>query len=208
MKKAYIIGVIIVVAIGGYVLIKNSNKVEYIKPEVSRPVAGNEGASIVLKEYSDYQCPACGAAHPVVKQVLTEFGDEVRFEMYHFPLISIHPFAFNAAVASECSNDQGKFWEMHDMLFANQRSLTLGDLNNYADQIGLDKELYSACMASGAHRKRVNDNISQGNALGVNSTPTFFLNNQKVDNWASLPVLIQMAINEQNQPADGGEGEE
>ncbi|OGY71631.1 MAG: hypothetical protein A3H59_02035 [Candidatus Jacksonbacteria bacterium RIFCSPLOWO2_02_FULL_43_9] len=175
---------------------------QYEKPNVPRPVGANPTASIVVKEFSDFQCPACGAAHPMVKNILSEFKNNIRFELYHFPLISIHPYAFGAALAAECANDQGKFWEMGDTLFDNQQNLLPSDLTLYAGQIGLDQVNFDACLDSRAHRDRVNDDINQGNAFGVNSTPTFFLDGQKIDDWSALPGLIQMEVNRKKAGAE------
>ncbi|HLD19668.1 MAG TPA: DsbA family protein [Patescibacteria group bacterium] len=202
MKRFIIIIVLIAIGIGLYFYFERTPQVQYEKPNVPRPVGANSTASIVVKEFSDFQCPACGAAHPMVKNILAEFNNDIRFELYHFPLISIHPYAFDAALSAECANDQGKFWDMANTLFENQTSLLPTDLKVYAENIGLDQVKFNACLDSRAHRDRVNDDIKQGNALGVDSTPTFFLNGQKVADWSALPGLIQMEINRKKAEAE------
>ncbi|MEK7125324.1 MAG: DsbA family protein, partial [Patescibacteria group bacterium] len=92
---------------------------QYANIDSPRPIKGDPKSSIVLEEFSDFQCPACGAAQPTVSQILKTYGDKIAFSYRHFPLLSIHANAFSAALASECANDQGKFWEYHDLLFKN-----------------------------------------------------------------------------------------
>lgn len=148
-----------------------------------KPVKGNPDASVTIVEFSDFQCPACGAAHPIVEKIIEEYGDRVSLEYKHFPLTSIHAFAFNAAQASECANDQGKFWEMHDSMFDNQKELSISSLKSYAETIGLETEKFNNCLDSGAKAKYVKADFNEGIGKGVEGTPTFFINGKKLESW-------------------------
>ena len=141
-------------------------------------VLGSEDAKVTIVEFSDFQCPACGAAHPVVKQVIKEYGDKIFFVYRHFPLLATHQYALKAAEAAEAAGEQGKFWEYHDILFANQDNLKTEDLKNYAKQIGLDVKKFNEALDSGKHKDKVLSDLDDGEKFGVTSTPTFFINGQ------------------------------
>ncbi len=143
---------------------------------------GNPDATVRIVEFSDFQCPACGSAYGTVKRIFSEYSDRISFTYRHFPLTSIHPFAFKASEASECAADQGKFWEMHDKMFENQSALKVSDLKGYASSIGLDSVAFDSCLDSGKYASKVSSHITYGNSLGVNSTPTFYINGQKYSN--------------------------
>ncbi len=138
----------------------------------------NPAGKISVVEFSDFQCPACGHSYPIVKRVLSE-RPEIRFTYRHFPLSNIHPFAQKAAEASECASEQGKFWEMHDTMFENQQNLTIADLKSYAARLSLDGQEFSACLDSGKYAPKVASDFSYGVSIGINSTPTFFINGAK-----------------------------
>lgn len=140
---------------------------------------GNADAKVRIVEFSDFQCPACGAAEPAVRQILAEFRDRVKLTYRHFPISSLHPYAQKAAEASECAAEQGKFWEMHGKLFANQQSLKQDDLKGYAADLGLDTSKFNQCLASGKMGPVVASDLSYGLSIGINSTPTFFINGEK-----------------------------
>ena len=144
----------------------------------SSQVLGSEDAKVTIVEFSDFQCPACGAAHPVVKQVIKEYGDRILFVYRHFPLLATHQYALKAAEAAEAAGEQGKFWEYHDLLFANQDNLKTEDLKNYAKQIGLDMKKFDEALDSGKHKDKVLSDLDDGEKFGVTSTPTFFINGQ------------------------------
>ncbi len=158
----------------------------YNDPKPSRPTKGNPKAQVVVEEFGDFQCPACGAAYPVFKQLQEKYGERIFWKYYHFPLTQIHPFAFNASLASECANDQGKFWEYHDLLYENQARLTNGDLNTYAQQLGLNMESFKACYKSRAKTSTVRGDMALGDSKGINSTPSIVLNSQIVNDWTTL----------------------
>ncbi len=148
-----------------------------------KPLEGNPDAAVKIVEFSDIQCPACGAAYPVTKQIMEKYSDMVSFEYKHFPLTSIHAFAFNAAEASECANDQGKFWEYIDVAFTHQKALRISDLKSYAEQLGLDMKKFENCLDSSAKAKYVMADYNEGIGKNVQGTPTFFINGVKLGSW-------------------------
>ena len=192
MKNKWLLaGLGLIIIIGLYFWL-GYKKVEYSEMADGPHLRGNPEASVVLVEYSDFQCPACGNASFLVKDLLDKYQDQIRFEYRHFPLTSIHPYAFRAAEAAECAADQGKFWELHDQIFLNQDKLRKKDLIVYAAGIeGLDSEIWQDCLASGAKSNRVKEDLNEANQLGYNSTPTFVLNGQKITNYNDLPSRIE-----------------
>lgn len=162
-------------------------------PEITspRPVKGGTGASVVLEEFSDFQCPACQAAQPLVADLLTTFGERIQLAYKHYPLVTIHPQAFRAALASECANDQGKFWEFHDLLFEKQPNFSSSELKTYAESLGLSRESFAACLDSRAKTEVVRSDMSEAERRGVNATPTFFVNGERVEDWSQLKEIIQ-----------------
>ena len=173
------IGIAVVAVLAFYFL----RAPDYPDTIIPKPPRGNASSSVVIEDFSDFQCPACGAAHPVVKRIIEEYGDRVQLQYRQFPLSSIHPRAFLAAEASECANDQGKFWEYHDLLFENQDRLDRADLRRYAEELGLDMEKFNACLASGKKAKIVTGEQRQGTARNVQGTPTFFINGKQLRSW-------------------------
>lgn len=163
---------------------------------------GNKDAKVSLIEYGDYQCPACGAYHPLVKQLMQEFGNDVRFAARHFPLRQVHPNADLAARAAEAAGRQGKFWEMHDMLFERQndwsaKSRPKNIFADYAGRIGIDQARFELDIELDEVKQEVQQDFSSGNASGVSSTPTFFLNGTKIKNpqgYEEFKKLISDAI--------------
>ena len=137
---------------------------------------GPAGAPVTLVEYGDYECPYCGKAYPIVKRVQRELGDRLRFVFRNFPLNTIHAHASVAAQAAESAGAQGKFWEMHDLLYENQDKLADADLNSYALKLGLEIYRFEADMSSQVFAARVREDFRGGVRSGVNGTPTFFIN--------------------------------
>ena len=155
-------------------------------------VAGPDDAPVTLVEYGDYECPHCGRAHPVVKAVQRQLGDQLRFVFRNFPLAEAHPHALVAAQAAESAGAQGRFWEMHDMIFEHQDALELQDLAGYAELLGLDVERFERDLATGTYAKKVRDDFRSGVRSGVNGTPTFFLNGERYDgSWANVEAFIR-----------------
>jgi len=148
------------------------------EPEVSsRPPAGNANAPITVTKFSDLQCPACRAAHAQTNiPLLEKYGDKIRFEFMHFPLSTIHPYALSAAVASECAADQGKFWEFVDHNYEHQEDLSVEGLNAWGEELGLDMDAYKSCRRSSGKKKLVLAEYKEGRELGVQGTPTYFVN--------------------------------
>lgn len=142
---------------------------------------GREDAPVTLVEYGDYECPFCGQAYPVVKEVLRRSGDTVRFAFRNFPLTQIHPRAERAAEAAEAAGAQGKFWEMHDRIFSDQERLDRSDLVAHAREIGLDMQRFTHDLDTGAFAERVREDFMSGIRSGVNGTPTFFVNGVRHD---------------------------
>ena len=166
---------------------------------------GNEQAKVVLVEFSDFQCPACKSRVPLIEELMKEFGDHVALVYRHFPLKSIHQNAQMAAQASEAAGQQGKFWEMHDALFENQEnwsSLSSADAKNafisYAEGLALDIAKFTGDLDSSETKNAVDRDTESGNAIGVNSTPSFALQG-KLINPRSLEeyrTMIRSAIEE------------
>jgi protein-disulfide isomerase len=144
-------------------------------------IEGPENAPLALLEYGDYECPYCGQAYWIVKEVQGRLAGQLRFAYRHFPLGEIHPHAARAAEAGEAAGAQGKFWPMHDLLFRNQRALSDPDLLRYAGMLGLDLTRFVAELAHHTYEERVREDFMTGVRSGVNGTPTFFVNGRRHD---------------------------
>ena len=140
------------------------------------PALGDASAAVTLVEFSDFQCPFCARVMPTLKRVKETYGDRVRIVWKDFPLTAIHPQAFGAAQAGHCAQEQGKFWEYHDRLFANQQALQPDFLKTYAADAGLDATAFSACLDTAKYANLVQAQMDVGAGLGVSSTPTVFIN--------------------------------
>ncbi len=153
---------------------------------------GPRNAPVQMVEFGDYQCPYCGQAYAIinrVQEVLDEYG-LVCFTFRNFPLTQIHPNAQHAAEAAEAAGAQGKFWEMHDILYENQHALDDASLREYAAMIGLDVEMFDNEMLTHIHARRVREDFVSGIRSGVNGTPTFFLNGFRYnDSWDEKSLL-------------------
>ena len=150
---------------------------------------GAASAAITLVEYGDYECPHCGRAYPFVKEIQRRLGPQLRFVFRNFPLGEIHPHAVRAAESAEAAGGQGRFWEMHDMLFEHQQSLTDQSLLGYANKIGLDTARFEQDLSSRAYQARVREDFRSGVRSGVNGTPTFFINGVRHDGAWDLDTL-------------------
>jgi protein-disulfide isomerase len=141
------------------------------------PVKGPATAPITIVEFSDFQCPYCSRVNPTLKQVEDKYGDKLRVIFRDFPLVQIHKDASKAAEAGACANDQGKFWEMHDKLFADQSKLQVEGLKQTATQIaGLDAAAFNQCLDSGKYATEWQKDVEDGTSYGVTGTPAFFIN--------------------------------
>ena len=178
---------------------------------LTMPVAGDRDhiqgpaeAAVTLVEYGDYECPYCGAAYPIIKQVQARMGERLRFVFRNFPITTSHPHAEQAAEAAEAAAAQGRFWPMHDLLYENQGRLRDQDLRAYAERLGLGLELFDQELADHVHAERVREDFMSGVRSGVNGTPTFYINGVRHDGSYELEALL--AALEQAAAQDRGTG--
>jgi protein-disulfide isomerase len=151
---------------------------------------GPETAPVTVVEYGDYECPYCGEAYPIVKEIQRRLGERLRFVFRNFPLTQSHPHAEHAAEAAEAAAAQGKFWQMHDTLFEHQRALDDAHLVHYAVALDLDTDTFKREMTEHVHTKRVREDFLGGVRSGVNGTPTFFINGVRHDDSYELETLL------------------
>ena len=144
-------------------------------------IRGDDDAPVTLVEYGDYECPYCGRAELVVRQLLQAFGDDVRYVWRHLPLRDVHPHAETAAEAAEAAGAQGAFWGMHERLIAHQAELRPTDLGRYAEELGLDLERFLEEVGRHAYADRVAEDVAGADASGVAGTPSFFINGRRHD---------------------------
>jgi protein-disulfide isomerase len=143
------------------------------------PTLGGSGAKVVIQEFSDFQCPYCARAHEVVKQIHDAYGDKVQITYRNFPL-EFHPHARPAALAGICANEQGKFWQFHDKAFENQSELGEDTFKKWAKELGMDEAKFEACEKNPDTEKALERDLASAEKVGVNSTPTFFVNGKRV----------------------------
>jgi len=154
---------------------------------------GATSAPVTLVEYGDYECPHCGRAYPIVKEVRRRLGPRLRFVFRNFPLRESHPHAQQAAEAAEAAGAQGKFWEMHDRLFERQFALDDEYLIEYAGDLGLDVERFRRELTARTYEPRVREDFRSGVTSGVNGTPTFFINGARHDGpWDAEPLAAAL----------------
>lgn len=168
---------------------------------LSSHVKGNADASVTLTEYSDFQCPACAQFYPLVQDLLKQYGDRIAFEYKHFPLISIHPYAVPAAKAAEAAGVQGKFFEMHDMLFENQNAWAKSAtpqvfFAQYAEELGLDVVLFKQHMRASVIEDVIEAQFNEAQGLGLTGTPSFFLNGERMEfeTYSDFIAAIEAAL--------------
>ena len=191
----FVLAVILVFWIGRVISQKGSGN--------STAVGNFEKGKVVLVEYADFQCPACGLYYPLVKQLKSESGDKMEVVFKHFPLKSIHKNADLASRASEAALIQGKFWEMHDILFEKQNEWSNSGqarslFTAYAVSLGMNQQKFVDDIDSDSVKERVNSDYQEGVGLRVNGTPTLFLNGKKITNprsYDEFKKLIQDQIN-------------
>jgi len=181
-----------------------------MKTGLTLPVAGRDHvqgwsqAPVTLVEYGDYECPQCGAAYPMVKALQRELADKLRFVFRNFPIRELHPHAQAAAEAAEAAGAQNKFWEMHDALFEDQRSLGLNTLLQRAMELQLDVTRWERDIRGRVFAVRVQEDFLSGLRSGVNGTPTFFINGRRHDGPSDVESLL-LAI--ESSVADGANGD-
>jgi protein-disulfide isomerase len=162
-----------------------------VPPDEERDhIQGPSSAAVTLVEYGDYECPFCGQAYPIVKEIQERMGERLRFVFRNFPISTSHPHAEHAAESAEAADAQGRFWDMHDLLYERQERLTDEDLRAYAEEIGLDVERFDKEMAEHVHAGRVHEDFMSGVRSGVNGTPTFYINGVRHDDSFEAPVLL------------------
>jgi protein-disulfide isomerase len=144
-------------------------------------VSGSRDAPVVLVEYGDYECPSCGQAYPIVKQLQGRFGASLAFVFRNFPLTELHPDALRAAETAEWAGLARRFWPMHDHLFEHQRALAPGDLLAAAASLELDRHQLQVAWHDHALRARVAEDVASGIASGVTAIPAFFINRERLD---------------------------
>ena len=160
---------------------------------------GSAQAAVTLVEYGDYECPHCGRAHPIVKEVQRRLGSKLRFVFRNFPLAEMHPHAQHAAEAAEAAAGQERFWEMHDTLFEHQRSLDDWHLVQYAQTLGLDLQRFQQDLTSHTYAGRVREDFRSGVRSGVNGTPTFFINGVRHDDSWDIETLTDALLTQQQK---------
>jgi protein-disulfide isomerase len=173
--------------------------------EATGPAKGPEDAPVTIVEFSDFECPFCSRVVPTLEQVEENYGDKVRIVFRQFPL-SIHPHAPKAAEASLCARDQGKFWEMHDHMFANQKALSVDELKAAAGTVGLDAEQFAQCLDSAKYESEVQADLQAGIAAGVSGTPAMFINGQLVSGAVPYEQIASVIDAElKRKGMDGGD---
>jgi Na+/H+ antiporter NhaA len=169
-------------------------------------IRGPDHAPVTLVEYADFECPYCGQAEPVIRELLAEFGEDLRYVFRHLPLADVHERAQQAAEAAEIAGAFGKFWQMHDLLFAHQDALTVEDLIGYARELGLDPEVFEMKLRKRRYASRVERDVAGADLSGVAGTPTFFANGRRhhgAFDIASLTALVRSARAQSTRHAAG-----
>jgi protein-disulfide isomerase len=153
-------------------------------------IQGPAEAAVTLVEYGDYECPYCGAAYPIIKEVQERMAERLRFVFRNFPITTSHPHAEQAAEAAEAAAAQGRFWQMHDVLYENQQRLGDEDLRAYAEQLGLELGPFDQELNEHMHAERVREDFMSGVRSGVNGTPTFYINGARYDDSYDRETLL------------------
>ncbi len=168
--------------------------VENLVPETAW-ATGSATPKATLVEFADFECPACGASHPVIKQLIVKYPNDLRFVYRHFPLDQ-HEHARLAAQAAEAAGAQGKFWQMHDLLFKNQTNLSQDTINGLGIELKLDMDKFTKELTDQTYLPKIEQDLRAGQTLGISSTPTFFLNGKKLNllSFADLEMEIQRAL--------------
>ena len=166
------------------------------------PTLGRADAPVTLTIFSDFQCPYCGQFFPVLKQLERSFGDTLQVIYRQFPLPNLHPNAQKAAEASLCANEQGKFWEMHDLMFQEQDRLSVKELKEKAGRLGMDQGKFDACLDNGRYVEQIQEDQKEGNRVGVNGTPAVFINGVPLPGGAVSLDVASKAIRKAVEQAE------
>ena len=180
------------VVVGGSLLKKDNSNTANVSP--TNHVIGAGKTGVVIKEYADFQCPGCAGFYPVLKEIKEKYKDQITFQFIHFPLSQIHQNALAAHRAAQAASNQGKFWEMHDLLFQNQDgwkdSVNIArDLEVYATQLSLDMTKYRTDFASSETNSTIQADIKTGQELKVTGTPTFFIDGKQIEDNNSISTV-------------------
>ncbi len=168
------------------------------------PAWGPEDASVVMVEFSDFQCPFCQRFYQETYPRIREtYGDRIRFVYRYMPLPQIHPDAFAAAMAADCANEQGAFWNYHDLIFSNQQDLSRTALGNFASQLRLDINTFNQCLDSGRYQQEVNADMQAAASYGIQGTPTFFINGRPLVGAQRFEVFAAVIDEELARAAAG-----
>jgi protein-disulfide isomerase len=177
--------------------------------EAGNPAKGPAGAPVTVVEFSDFQCPFCARVNPTLAKIQETYAGKVRIVFRDLPLLNIHKNAGHAAEAAHCANDQNKFWEMHDRLFANQQKLAPADLKEHAVALGLDAAAFNQCLDSGKYTADWRRDSEEASRLGLSGTPAFFINGRLVSGAQPYEAFAQiideeLALAETKKPAASG----
>ena len=166
-----------------------------IETDANDPAFGSRNATVEIVEFSDFQCPFCQRLNVTLEQLKADYGDDVRLVFKDYPLPN-HAQAFKAAEAGNCAHEQGKFWELHDVMFSNQSELEVADLKRHAGELGLDQASFDTCLDSGRFAASVSADLRLGQGVGVSSTPTVFINGRAVMGAAPYNVFAEIVQDE------------
>jgi protein-disulfide isomerase len=187
----------------------NGKVTTYLKPPVlvrmdvsvnGAPAKGSENAEVTIVKFEDFQCPYCKAIQPNFQEVLKRYDGKVRLIHKDLPLDQIHPQARQAAEAARCAEDQGKFWEYHDKLYASSPNVAPEDLKFYARDLGLKEDLFDKCLTSGKYKETIQKDVNEGASLGLTGTPTFFINGREFSGAQSVQAISQIVDEELSRP--------
>ncbi len=171
-------------------------------PVEGSPISGAPDALVTLVEFSDYQCPFCSRAHNTIQQLQKDYGSRLRVVMKEFPLTTIHPMARGAALGALAAGAQGKYWEMHDKLFANQRALDPASIEGYAREFGLDTARFKADVANPRYADIIERDTELGSGVGVTGTPAVFINGRRLAGGAAPIENFKALIDEEMAKAE------
>jgi protein-disulfide isomerase len=158
------------------------------------PALGKKGAPVEVVEFSDFQCPFCQRFAPTLKRVEQEFGDKVYIVYRQYPIPSLHANAIKAAEASLCAHEQGKFWELHDLMFAEQDRLDVTNLKEKARRLGMNQSRFNSCLDSGRYVEQVQKDQQEGARTGMTGTPAVFVNGIEIPGGAVSYEVVREAI--------------
>ncbi|HEU4620567.1 MAG TPA: thioredoxin domain-containing protein [Gammaproteobacteria bacterium] len=161
------------------------------------PSRGPANAPVTLVEFGDFQCPYCAGLEPTLEKIMKTYGDKVRLVFRQFPLESVHPQAWKSAEASLCAREQGKFWELHDAMYGNQKALSVSDLKSSAARLGMDEKRFGECLDAGKYEQEIRGDQRAGEEAGISGTPALFVNGRPVPGGAAEYEVIAKLIDDE-----------